>query len=69
MDDYDGVRRYGGAYGRKPFSFAKTDFSYIIHCLLSLQSQLHPKKRESVKLFVYKNVTQIVLLFAKCLDF
>ena len=25
MDDYDGVRRYGGAYGRQPFSFAKTD--------------------------------------------
>ena len=24
---------------------------------------------QSVRLFVYKNITQIVLIFAKCLDF
>ena len=32
MDDYDGVRIYGGAYGRRPLSLAKTDSTRYRNC-------------------------------------
>ena len=32
MDDYGGVKRYGGAYGQLPLSFAKTDSTRCGNC-------------------------------------
>ena len=33
MDDYDAVRRYGGAYGQKTLLFAKTDSTRCGNCM------------------------------------